>query len=136
MSGTFNILEGGAFAGEGVLQSIHPDERRLLSYAADTAVHVKEEDESINQPYSRVKIAKGVMILTQEERYKTKFHIRNADKSSRLVVLEVPAQEGWRLTKDTPKPEESTASFHRLRVPVDGGKTAELTVESEYPQDT
>ena len=135
-SGTFNILEGGAFAGEGVLQSIHPNERRLLSYAADTAVHVKQEDEAINQPYSRAKIAKGLMVLTQEERDKAKFHIRNADKSARVVVLEVPAQDGWSLTKDTPKPEESTASYHRFRVPVDGGKTAELTVESVHPQDT
>ncbi|HWH60421.1 MAG TPA: carboxypeptidase regulatory-like domain-containing protein [Terriglobales bacterium] len=135
-SGTFNILDGGAFAGEGVLQSIHPDERRLLSYAADTAVHVKQEDEAINQPYSRVKIAKGVMLLTQEERDKSKFHIRNADKVARVVVLEIPAQDGWSLTKDTPKPEESTASFHRFRVPVGGGKTAELTVQSVHPQDT
>lgn len=135
-SGTFNILEGGAFAGEGVLQSIHPDERRLLSYAADTAVHVNQEDEAMNQPYSRVKIAKGLMVLTQEERDKTKFHIRNADRVARVVVLEVPAQEGWSLTKDAPRPEESTASLHRFRIPVDGGKTAELTVESVHPQET
>lgn len=133
-SGTFNVLEGGTFAGEGVLQSIHPNERRLLSYAADTAVHVKEEDESSNQPYSRVKIVKGLMILTQEERDKAKFHIRNADKDARVVVLEIPAQDGWTLTKDTPKPEETTASFHRFRVPVEGGKTAELAVESVHPQ--
>ena len=133
-SGTFNVLEGGTFAGEGVLQSIHPNERRLLSYAADTAVHVKEEDEASNQPYSRVKIEKGLMILTQEERDKAKFHIRNADKYARVVVLEIPAQDGWSLTKDTPKPEETTASFHRFRVPVDGGKTAELAVESVHPQ--
>lgn len=133
-SGTFNVLEGGTFAGEGVLQSIHPNERRLLSYAADTAVHVTEEDESSNQPYSRVKIVKGLMILTQEERDKAKFHIRNADKDARVVVLEIPAQDGWTLTKDTPKPEETTASFHRFRVPVEGGKTAELAVESVHPQ--
>ena len=135
-SGTFNILEDGAFAGEGVLQSIHPDERRLLSYAADTAIHVKTEDEASNEPYSRVKIAKGLMMLTREEREKTKFHIRNADKDERVVVLEVPAQQGWILSKDTPKPEESTASFHRFRVPVEGGKTAELTMEAVHPQDT
>lgn len=133
-SGTFNVLEGGTFAGEGVLQSIHPNERRLLSYAADTAVHVTEEDESSNQPYSRVKIVKGLMILTQEERDKAKFHIRNADKDARVVVLEIPAQDGWTLTKETPKPEETTASFHRFRVPVEGGKTAELAVESVHPQ--
>ncbi|HKR83763.1 MAG TPA: carboxypeptidase regulatory-like domain-containing protein [Terriglobales bacterium] len=135
-SGTFNILEDGAFAGEGVLQSIHPDEKRLLSYAADTAIHVRTEAEASNERYSRVKIAKGLMILTREEREKTKFHIRNADKSGRVVVLEVPARDGWTFSKDTPKPEESTTSFHRFRVPVAGGKTAELTIEAIHPQDT
>jgi hypothetical protein len=135
-SGTFNILEDGAFAGEGVLQSIHPDERRLLSYAADTAIHVRTEDEASNERYSRVRIAKGLMILTREEREKTKFHIRNADKSDRVVVLEVPARDGWTFSQATPKPEESTPSFHRFRVPVAGGKTAELTIEAMHPQDT
>src|SRR5207249_8570808 len=45
-AGSFNVLEADAFAGEGVLENIHPDERRLLSYAADAAVHVKFEDEA------------------------------------------------------------------------------------------
>lgn len=133
-SGTFNIIESGTFAGEGVLDSIHPDERRLLSYAADTAVHVKREDEYTDKPYSRVLIAKGLMILTRERRQKSKFDIRNADTSARVVVLELPAQSGWSFTHDTPKPEESTASLHRFRVPVEGGKTKELTVESVYPE--
>jgi len=133
-SGTFNIIENGTFAGEGVLDSVHPDERRLLSYAADTAVHVKREDEYSDRPYSRVKVAKGLMILTRERRQKAKFDIRNADKSARVVVVEIPVQAGWSFTKDTPKPEESTVSFHRFRVPVEGGKTSELTLESVYPE--
>jgi len=133
-SGTFNIIESGTFAGEGVLDSIHPDERRLLSYAADTAVHVKREDEYTDKPFSRVLIGKGLMMLTRERRQKSKFDIRNADNSSRIVVLELPVQAGWSFTKDTPKPEESTASLHRFRVPVESGKTKELTVESVYSE--
>jgi hypothetical protein len=135
-SGTFNILDGDTFAGEGVLESIHPDERRLLSYAADTAVHVKHEEESSEKPYSRVKIAKGLMILTKEERQTDKFDVRNADKTSRVVVLEYPAQQGWELTKDTPKPEESSSSFYRFRFPVEAGKTAQLTVGSVHQDET
>jgi len=135
-SGSFNILESDTFGGEGVLESIHPDERRLLSYAADTAVHVKHEDESSDKPYTRVKIAKGLMVLTREQRQKTKFEIRNADKTPRVVVVEVPAENGWILTKETPKPEESTASLHRFRVPVEGGKTAQLTVEALHPEES
>jgi chromosome segregation ATPase len=52
------------------------------------------------------------------------------------VVLEYPAESGWELTKDTPKPEETTESFHRFRVPVEAGKTAQLTVESVHPKET
>jgi hypothetical protein len=135
-SGTFNILDGDTFSGEGVLESIHPDERRLLSYAADNAVHVKHEEESSEKPYSRVKIAKGVMVLTKEERRTDKFDVRNADKTSRIVVLEYPAQQGWELTKDAPKPEESSPSFYRFRLPVEAGKTAQLTVGSVHPDET
>jgi len=122
-AGTFNVLEADAFAGEGVLENIHPDERRLLSYAADSAVHVKYEDESDQEnAYTRIKIAKGLMVLTQEQRGKKKYTIRNADSEARQVIVECPVQEGWKLTNSTPKPEESSASFHRFRVAVEPGK--------------
>jgi carboxypeptidase family protein len=135
-SGSFNILESDTFAGEGVLETIHPDERRLLSYAGDAAVHVKYAEDSTEKPFSHVRIAKGVMQLTKEQRNMKKYTIRNADKDSRVVVVEYPAEEGWELTPDTPKPEESSESFHRFRVPVDAGKTAELTVEAIHPEQT
>src|SRR5438309_2273675 len=135
-AGSFNVLEADAFAGEGVLENIHPDERRLVSYAADAAVHVKFEDEASDNPYTRIKIAKGVMYLVQEQRAKKKYTIRDADTEARQVIVEFPAQEGWEMTKGTPKPEESSASFHRFRVPVEAGKSAELTVESFHPLET
>src|SRR5438067_4293094 len=136
-AGTFNVLEADAFAGEGVLENIHPDERRLLSYAADSAVHVKYEAETNEEnQYTRIKIAKGVMVLTQEQRAKKKYIIRNADTEARQVIVEYPAQEGWELTKGTPKPEESSASFYRFRVAVEPGKSSELSVESFHPEQT
>jgi hypothetical protein len=135
-SGTFNILESDTFAGEGIMKTVHPDERRLLSYAADPAVHIKSDQESSDQPYSRVKIVNGSMVLTREQTRKTKFEIRDADTTPRVVVIEYPAEGGWELTKDTPQPEESSASSHRFRVAVDAGKTAELTVKSVHPEQT
>ena len=34
-AGSFSIFENGEFAGEGLLDPIHPGEKRLLSYAVD-----------------------------------------------------------------------------------------------------
>ena len=135
-SGSFNILEADSFAGEGIFETIHPDERRLLSYAGDAAVHVKQNSNWSDEPYRRIRIAKGTMMLIKEERKSIRYTIRNADTEARQVIVESPAEGGWTLSPDTPKPEETSESFHRFRVPVDGGKTAELTVESVHPQQT
>jgi hypothetical protein len=134
--GTFNVLDADTFAGEGIMDSIHPDERRLLSYAADPAVHIKPETLRADRPYSHIRIYKGMMMLTQEQREKTKYTIHDADTASRKVVIEYPARSGWELTKDSPKPEETTESYLRFAVPVDGGKTSELTIEAFHPEVT
>jgi hypothetical protein len=42
--GSFTIIEDGNF-GEGLLDPVHSDEKRLLSYVADQAVHVAAEDD-------------------------------------------------------------------------------------------
>jgi hypothetical protein len=135
-AGSFNVLEADTFAGEGVFETIHPDERRLLSYASDAAVHVKYSEDSSEKPFSRVRIAKGIMQLTKEQRNAKKYTIRNADTEPRQVIVEHPAEEEWELTPSTPKPEESSESCNRFRVSGGAGKTAELTVESVHPEET
>jgi hypothetical protein len=120
---------------QGSFNVLHPDERRLLSYAGDAAVHVKYTTDENEKPFSRVRIAKGIMLLTKEQRRSNKFSIRNADTELRQVIVEYPAEKGWELTPATTKPEESSESYHRFRVPVDAGKTAELTVESVHPEE-
>jgi hypothetical protein len=132
-AGTFNIIDNGTFAGEGLIATVHPDERRLVSYAADTAVRVSAESESKNQPATHIRLAKGVMIVTREQRNKVKYSIRNADPAGRQVVIEHPVREGWKLVDDN-KPEETSATHYRFRVAVDPNKTNELTIEEFHPE--
>ncbi len=134
-SGTFNIIDSGTFAGEGLIETVHPDERRLLSYAADTAVRVTAESEFKDQPVSHVRIAKGVIFITREQRNKMKYTVRNADTAARQVVIEHPVREGWKLVESN-KPEETSASHYRFRIAVEPSKTGELTVEEFHPEQT
>jgi len=133
-SGTFNLLDADAFAGEGVLETIHPGEHRLISYAADPAVHIADRTQEEQKPVSRVVMSKGIMITSHQLSSKHKFVIRDADTTSRQVVIEYPLKSGWKLAEGS-KPEESTASFYRFRVPVEAGKSAELQVEEFSTQD-
>jgi len=133
-SGTFNIVDSGTFSGEGLIETVHPDERRLLSYAADTAVRVTSENESKDMPVSRIQVLKGVMFLSREHRNKMKYIVRNSDTAKRDVVIEHPVRAGWKLVNDN-KPEETSASHYRFRVAVEPNKSGELTVE-EFHTDT
>ena len=132
-SGTFNVVDQGTFAGEGLVETVHPEERRLLSYAADTAVRVTAQSDFKNRPVSHIRIAKGVLFVTREQRTKVTYTVRNSDTASREVVIEHPVREGWKLIEDD-KPEETSASHYRFRVPVEPSKTRELRVEESHPE--
>jgi hypothetical protein len=126
--GAFNILEDNAFAGEGILDPLKPEERRLISYAVDQAVRIEHRDNVEARPATHIKIAKGVMIQTSEQRDHQRYTIRNTDKQTRDVVIEHPVRNGWKLAAGL-KPEETSASFYRFRVKVEPAKTAELKVD-------
>lgn len=130
--GSFNVLEGDAFAGEGLMDPIKPGEKRLLSYAADLGVLVDARQKAENQRVTRVFIAHGTMTQSTEEREENTYTIRNRDASARTVVIEHPARAGWKLTEDA-KPAESSASFHRFRLTVESKKTESLLVKEYRP---
>jgi hypothetical protein len=134
-SGTFNILDGDTFAGEGLVETVHPGERRLISYAADPALRITMDTDSSDRPATHIRIAKGMIYVTHEQRESRKYTLHNSDTSPRQVVIEHPAREGWKLAEGA-KPEETTASFLRFRAAVGPGITETLSIEEYHPLDT
>ncbi|MBV9670549.1 MAG: DUF4139 domain-containing protein, partial [Acidobacteriales bacterium] len=130
--GSFSILDANAFAGEGIFDTIRPKEKRLLSYAADDAVHISREGERTRKPLRHLRIANGVMTETAEERETATYTVRNSDTHPRDVILEHPKPANWKLANDA-KPEETTADLERFRVKVAPGETATLKVEMVHP---
>jgi hypothetical protein len=135
-AGTFNIVEAGAFAGEGLLAEVHPNERRLISYAADTAVRVKAEGASEQRPYTRLRAARGILHLTRELRETRTYTVSNSDTTERSVIIEHPARSGWHFLKEDLKPEETSNSYHRFRVKISPASSEKLVVAEYYPQET
>ncbi|MGD1021576.1 MAG: hypothetical protein ABR880_02255 [Candidatus Sulfotelmatobacter sp.] len=130
--GSFNVLEGDAFAGEGLMDAIKPGEKRLLSYAADLGVLIDGKQKAENQRVTKVIIAHGVMMQSTQEREENTYTIRNRDTSTRTIVIEHPARPGWKLNDDE-KPVESSTSFHRFRLTVEPKKTETLLVKEYRP---
>ncbi|MGE3889345.1 MAG: carboxypeptidase regulatory-like domain-containing protein [Vicinamibacterales bacterium] len=131
-AGSLSVVDGGAFAGEGLVDTVGPGERRLVSYAADAGVQVNARAGDSPGRVLRLRIAKGVVTKDSEERQRRTYTIRNSDRDSRLVVIEHPARPDWKLAA-SPKPEESTATVHRFRVTVPPGQTTTLDVDEIKP---
>jgi hypothetical protein len=134
--GNFSVLEDEIFAGQGLLDPIKPDERRLLSYATDLGMLVREAGSETPERNVRVAVAHGVMIRTSEAQQKYTYTIHNEDASQRTIIIEHPVRLGWNLSMDTLRPEETTVSTYRFRVIVAPKQAATLEIKESHPIET
>jgi hypothetical protein len=132
--GSFSIVENGNFGGEGLLDPIHPDEKRLLSYAADQAVHVTTEDRATNTRLTSITAAKGVLTLHHAEVSEITYVLHNSAADPRTIVLEHPVENGFKLDASTPTPTETTPTVYRFRIEAAAGETKRLKIAGKRNQ--
>ena len=132
--GSFSVVEDGAFAGQGLLDPIHPGERRLLSYAADQAVRVTPEHADVTQRVTSLSVTKGVLHATNAEVADVEYEVSNAAPGPRTVVIEEARRPGWTLDTEA-KPTETTPAAYRFRLDAPAGGTAHLKVRQEHTLD-
>ena len=136
--GSFTIIEDSNFAGEGLLDPVHPDEKRLLSYAADQAVHVAVEDEKSTNRVTLLRGSHGVLNIHREDLHEVTLVLHNAAPARRTVVSEVPVINGWKLdsvenpSSTDPKPIETTPTVYRFRNEIAPADTARLHIGATH----
>jgi hypothetical protein len=133
--GDFSVVDANAFAGEGLVESIQPGEKRLISYAADLAMQVVSKQEFAPDKITHIRVTRGVMIRTVESRQSVTYTVRNEDTSARTLILEHPVRNGWKLSNNL-KPEEQSAGAYRFRIEVPSKETKTFTVEETSPIST
>ncbi|MCL2659458.1 MAG: DUF4139 domain-containing protein, partial [Acidobacteriaceae bacterium] len=126
--GSFSIVENGNFSGQGLLDPIHPDEKRLLSYAADQAVRVIADKSNDSQRILSITVNKGVLREQTSQLAEVEYTVRNSSADPRTVIVEHPIHEGWKLDSET-QPAETTSGLYRFRVAVQPGTSASLQVK-------
>ena len=134
-AGSFTVLDGSTFAGEGLLDPIKPGEKRLLSYALDLGVQVEARRGDDQHRVSSVRINRGVAVQHSEQMTRRVYTIRNSDVSSRTIVVEHPIRAGWTLVKGA-APVETSLGAYRFAVPVEAKGMVTLVVEERHPIET
>lgn len=126
-AGSFSIFENGEFAGEGLLDPIHPGEKRLLSYAADQAVKVHRGGYMDTRELHHIAMHEGVMVEQTSEVAESTYTVTNAADEARMVIVEHARKPDAELDSD-PKPAETTATAYRFRVAVEAHQSVDLHV--------
>ncbi len=125
--GSFSLFDHGEFAGEGITDTIHAGEKRLLSYAVDQAVHVTAEGRLNSSHLRHIAVHDGYLVESNEEIREVTYVVHNAASDARTVLIEHPVQNGWKLTSEV-KPVETTATLYRFSVAAQPGETVRLHV--------
>jgi hypothetical protein len=126
--GSFTVVDGQAYAGEGLMESLKAGERRLLSYAIDLGLVVDAKSQPSATRVTRVEIAHGLLIQHAEEKQQRTYTIRNEDTEPRALIIEHPARPGWDIT-GTISPIETTPAWIRFQVPVPPKTTTTFVVD-------
>jgi hypothetical protein len=134
--GSMTVIDGNAFAGEGLIEPLKPGERRLLSYAADLGTLVEVRMDSAQGParISRVRALNGVIIHESEERAAWIYTARSEDARPTTLIVEHRLRPGWDLAF-TEKPAERTTGAARYRLEIQPRSEGTLTVREVRRQD-
>jgi len=135
--GSLTVIDGDAYAGEALIERLKSKEQRFISFGLDLAALVTTKFKTERRPVFLVRAQKGVFEAHYHQTQKKTYTIINQTDKKRIVYVEHPYREGWKLSDDTQKPSSQTVNFYRFRVELDPRKTVELPViETQAFMDT
>jgi len=113
--GSITVVDGNAFAGEGLVESLAASAKRLVSYATDLGVIVTGRLQAGPARVSRIRAREGILIHETEERATSSYTIRNEEATPTTLIIEHRLRKGWKLAGGQ-SPIEAAGDSPRFRV--------------------
>jgi hypothetical protein len=126
--GPVTVLEGGSYVGEAMLDTLKPDETRLVPYAVELAVRVLDNVDTHSENVSKVVIHKGTLKAQYNQVQVTTYIFNNKAAAEQTVYLDHPRPGSeWKLF-DTNAPHETTENHWRFRFALPGSQVTKFVV--------
>jgi hypothetical protein len=126
--GPVTVLEGGSYVGEAMLDTLKPDEERLVPYAVELSVRVLDNINTHNDDINKVVIRDRRLTTFRTQVRQTTYTFDNKSEIEQIVYLDhARGSAEWQLF-DTPAPKETTENYWRFRFVLPGKKVTAFTV--------
>jgi hypothetical protein len=126
--GSLTVIDGDAYAGEALIERLKSNEQRFISFGLDLGTLVTTKTNLERRPVFLVRAQKGVFEAHYHQTLKKTYTITNQTDRQRIVYVEHPYRDGWKLSDDMQKPSSQTVNFYRFRVELKPRATVELPV--------
>ena len=127
--GPVTVYDGGAYAGEALMETLKAGDKRLVSYAVDLGTRVTEAFGSKQAVAREIHASRGILTTKLAAEETRTYTARNVDQKSKTLIVEHALRPGYQLLNQ--KPVEKTATAYRFEVTLQPGATAELPVSEE-----
>ena len=128
--GPVTVMEDATYVGESMLETIKPDEERLVPFSVELGCVISIDPQSELRNVSQSRIINGYLYLTRYRLDRKTYVILNKGSKPIDLFLDHRFTNGWELmdAETDAKPTERTESFYRFRVSAEAGKTTRFTV--------
>jgi hypothetical protein len=124
--GPVTVTEGNTYAGEAMLDTMKPDDKRFVPYAVELGCVVSMGEDTQEGPVFRAVVNRGILTVEFYNLRRTHYTVRNKAKRKQTLFLEHP-RSGKELL-DTQAPAETTDNFYRFQLELPAGGVQELVV--------
>lgn len=125
--GPLTVIEDGAYIGEAMLETIKPDEERVIPFSVELGCRVQVDHRSELTDVHRARIVGGSLWLHRYRLQRRIYVVANKLDRPIDLFLDHRFVRGYEL-RDTPEPVERTESFYRFRFEVAAKQTTRFEV--------
>lgn len=128
--GPLTVLEEGSYVGEAMIETVKPDEQRIVPYSVELGCVVTLDPSSEVQPVSFSRIVNGCLYLTRYRLERSVYVINHKGAKSIDLFLDHRFKPGWEFVEaeSTGKPVERTENFHRFQIALTPAAVTRFTV--------
>ncbi len=127
--GPITVFDGGAYAGEALMETLKQSDKRLISYAVDLGTRITEAFDSKAAIVTEIHAEHGILTAELSADETRNYTIRNVDRKAKTLIIEHPLRYGYTVLNQ--KPIEKTSTNSRFQIALAADSTQQFPVQEK-----
>lgn len=124
------VFEEDTYAGEAMLDTMKPEEMRIIPFAVDLSIRVESSQESTESEILRVEGTSNALLTYRRRIKNTVYRFHSQSSKAKLCWLEHASESGWELVPSQ-SPQETTKDGYRFKFDLPAKQVTKFEVKTQ-----